>query len=442
MSLSNQMPSRSIFIPLLLCSAAAQCQTQPVTIPAHTPLPVQIGNSLPMRVGQPIRAELLYPVYADNKLIIPAKTIITGTVTALHPNHERRVSARLRADFTPFYTPVVSFNQIQLPNGTTQPITTSTATDGAPIYRLVAPPPRKGGFIRRQFDTGLQILRDQISLFTAPGKKDRLLNLVYSQLPWHPQSIARDTAWTVETAAPFNISPQLTSSDPPAPSARAADSSTWFVQAYLSEKLSSATSKQGDTIRATVAEPIFNSDHTIAVPEGSSLVGTITQAKPARRFGREGVLHFNFRQLVLPTGVTSNVQTSLTAADSAGNQNLAMNSEGVVKPKPQDKIVVPLLLAALAASPLHQDADDRGEVLARKNATASNSIGIIGFIVGTASGSANVAAGFGAYGTALALYNRWIKRGADVTFARDTRIVLQTTQRHAPVLAPNEPASR
>ncbi|GGA77312.1 hypothetical protein GCM10011507_30740 [Edaphobacter acidisoli] len=388
-----------------------------------------------MQVGQPIHGELIYPVYADNKLVLPAKTIVTGSVTALHPNHDRRVSARLRADFTPFYTPVVDFNQIQLPDGTTLTIATSTATDGAPIYRLVAPPPRKGGFIRRQFDTGLQILHDQISLFTAPGKKDRLLRVVYSQLPWHPQNIEKGTAWTVETTTPFTVSEQPASPDPAVSTENSSNSSAWFVQAYLNEKLSSATSKQGEPIRATVAEPIYNPDHSIAVPQGATLVGTITQARPARRFGRAGVLHFNFRQLVLPAGTTRNVETTLTAADSAGGQNLAMNSEGVVKPKPQDKIAIPLLLAALAISPLHEDADDRGEVLARKNATASNSIGIIGFVVGIASGSANVAAGFGAYGTALALYNRWIKRGTDVTFVRDTRIVLQTTPRHAPVLS-------
>lgn len=428
------MPQRTIFISLLLCASAAQCQAKSFTVPAHTPLPVRISNSLPMRVGQPIRAELIYPVYAENRLVLPAKTIVNGTVTALKPNHDRRVSARLRADFTPFYTPVVSFNQIQLPNGSIEPITTSTAADGAPIYRLVAPPPRKGGFLRRQFDTGAQILRDQVSLFTAPGKKDRLLRLVYSQLPLHPQSIEKGTAWTVETTSPFSVPQEPNSPDPNVSTGKSTNTSAWFVQAYLSEKLSSATSKQGETIRATVAEPIYNPDHTIAVPQGATLVGTITQAKPARRFGRAGILHFNFRQLVLPAGTTRNVETTLTAADSASGQNLAMNSEGVVKPKPQDKIAIPLLLAVLAVSPLHEDADDRGEVLARKNATASNSIGIIGFIVGTASGSANVAAGFGAYGTALALYNRWIKRGTDVTFARDTRIVLQTTPRHAPVL--------
>jgi hypothetical protein len=36
-----------------------------------------------------------------------------------------------------------------------------------PVYRLVAPLPRKGGFIRQQVDMGIQILRDNLSIVTA-----------------------------------------------------------------------------------------------------------------------------------------------------------------------------------------------------------------------------------------------------------------------------------
>ncbi|HUZ94904.1 MAG TPA: hypothetical protein VMU57_08325, partial [Edaphobacter sp.] len=413
------------------------CQT--ATVPAGTPLAVQVDDHLPMRVGQPIRAELIYPVYADNKLVLPEKTILEGTVTSLRADHSHRVTARLRADFTPFYIPVVRFTGILLDDGTTLPIVTGTATDGAPIYRLVPPPHRKGGFIHQQFDNGIQVLRDQLAFFTAPDKRDRFTQLLYTQLPYHPQRIQKGTAWTVETAASLNIPPQ--SAPEPALATKPADSSIWIVNAYLTDKLSSTSSKSGQIIHATVAEPIYNPDHTIAVPEGSTLVGAVTQAKPARRFGRVGVLHFDFRQLVLPSGKTQNVQTTVTSADSSSAQNLAMDSEGQVKPKPQDKVIVPLLLIALAASPLHQDRGDGDRELFRKNAGASNSIGLIGFIVGTASGSANVAAGFGAYGAALSLYNRWIKRGGEVTFARDTRIVVQTTARRSQVLKPNLPAT-
>jgi hypothetical protein len=64
----------------------------------------------------------------------------------------------------------------------------------------------------------------------------------------------------------------------------------------------------------------------------------------------------------------------------------------------------------------------------------------LGDIIGVAGGIPCCAAGIGYYGAALAFYDRWIARGPQVTFARDTRIVLQTTARHSSVL-PSKPVS-
>ena len=74
-----------------------------------------------------------------------------------------------------------------------------------------------------------------------------------------------------------------------------------MIQANLSASLSSETSAQGQAIQAVVAEPIYNPDHSVAVPQGATLIGVVTRAKPARRFGRTGVLNFRFSQLQLPT---------------------------------------------------------------------------------------------------------------------------------------------
>jgi hypothetical protein len=425
----------------MLAGVVAGCTAQSITVPAGTPLPVQIDDHLPMRVGQAIDGQLIYPVYVDNNVVLPAKTIFHGTVVDLHSNHSRRISARLHGDFTPFHIPDVRFDSIVLADGTVVPIVTGTATDGAPICRLVAPPPRKGGYVRQQWDVGVQILRDKLTIITGPDKKDRALQFLYTQLPVHPERIEKHTAWTVETSEPillpakdiFADTSALVQDPSKSSSSPKTGGDTWIIQAYLRDSLSSATSKVGESIRATVAEPIYNPDHTIAVPEGATLVGAVTQAKPARSFGRGGALHFDFRKLVLPSG-SQNVQASLTGVDSAVGQNLALDSEGQAKPKPQDKILVPFTLLVLAARPL--DDDGLGGPFGR-NAVASNSLGVIGFIVGTAAGQRNIAAGIGYYGAAISIYERWIKRGRDVTFARDTRLVLQTTPRNSEVLHPD-----
>ena len=75
----------------------------------------------------------------------------------------------------------------------------------------------------------------------------------------------------------------------------------WIIQAYLRDELTSATAKSGQPITAVVAEPVYNADHTIAVPQGATIIGAITNAKPAKSFARAGALGFDFKQIVLPT---------------------------------------------------------------------------------------------------------------------------------------------
>ena len=270
--------------------------------------------------------------------------------------------------------------------------------------------------------------KDRIAVVTAPGKGDRLKQLLYSQLPYHPERIEKDTSWTVDTAAPLNLPGSIPTSSKARHPAAAPDApvATWILQAYLAETISSATSKSGEPIKAIVAEPILNPDGTIAVPQGSILTGAVTQAKPARSFGRVGELRFSFGQITFPGAQPQAVQAALTGADGAGD--MAMNSEGEVKPKPKDKLVVPLILIALAARPLDQDAGRENHAFA-KNAVASNSLGTIGFIIGTAAQKPYLAAGIGYYGSAVSIYERLIRKGKEVSFAHNTRIVLQTTAR-------------
>ncbi|HEX2919327.1 MAG TPA: hypothetical protein VHN81_12460 [Edaphobacter sp.] len=415
-----------------LLAGAGWCQVPAATIPTGTPFVVGIDTHLPMRLNQPVRGYLRYPVFVNGVLILPEKTELRGTVTELRPDRSRRNNARLNADFTPFHIPSVRFTSLTLIDGTTLEFSADTATDGAPVYRLVAPPPRKGGFVRQQYDAGMQILHGQLQQITAPHKGDRLLQLFYHQLPYHPERIESGTTWTVETTAPLsvpqqnNISHSVAEAKPPV----SKTDGDWAILAYLDEGVTSATAKVGQPIKATVAEPVYNADHSVAVPQGATLVGAVTTCKPARSFGRAGTLRFDFKQIVMPRGDKENVQTALTGMDAG--DGMQMNAEGKVKPKPQDKLVVPLILGFLASRPLDEDANFQGG----KNFVGANGIGLAGNIIGWAGGSRYLAAGIGFYGTALSLYRRWIASGHQVAFPRDTRIVLQARVRRSAVLKP------
>jgi hypothetical protein len=208
----------------------------------------------------------------------------------------------------------------------------------------------------------------------------------------------------------------------------------------LDEPLSSETSKDGQAIKATVAEPIYNPDKTIAIPQGSTLIGAVTRTEPSRKCGRTGVLTFTFGQLQIPHEETRIVETRLTAADSA--RNIALNSEGQAKSKPQDKISLPILLAVMARRPLDQDAGKNGG-LGEGNSLGKNAVGgaaglgLVGTIIGLTGTSPNAAAGIGYYGAAGAVYYRWIAHGQKIDFGKNTRIVVVTIPRSSAPMKSN-----
>ena len=440
-------------LPLLLVLQGVVAPASPadsVRLPSGTPIWVKTEHAVPLHVGQPVTVHLVYPIFAENHLVLPVGTEAHGTITGLQPDHQHRIQSRLRGDFTPFSKPVVQFSELILPDGTRVPLPAGPAVDGAPVMRLTPPPPRKGGFIRHELDNGIAMAKDRLHVITGPDKKDRLKQLLYSQLPYHPQQVQAGTVWAVNTTAPMELAENAPPAPPPVASAAVQPKlksvsaqqpnppGTWTLEAYLPEAYTSAKAKVGDPIRAVVAQPVMNAAGAVDVPEGAVLEGEITRARPARRFGRAGVLGFDFRQLTFPGEKAQQVQTDLAGIDADNGNNLALDREGQVKPKPQDKLVVPAILVLLALRPLDEDHGDNGF---GKDAVGSNSLGVLGFIVGTAAGYRNLAAGIGFYGSALALWNRWIKRGDETTFRRDTRLVLQTTARHsAPMISPSNPA--
>ncbi len=159
----------------------------------------------------------------------------------------------------------------------------------------------------------------------------------------------------------------------------------------------------------------------MAIPQGSELVGTITQAKPARWFGRSGKLRFNFREVKLPDGPSQRVDGTLTGADASKSSDLQLDAEGGVQQKSRKGAAVPLVLTFLAGRALDEDGS-----LAGNSAVASNGFGMVGRVVGIVASSRNLSAGIGFYAAALSFYERWVARGHDVVFRKDTRIEVTT----------------
>ena len=449
----NDTRTRLRFLALLSLIVVAPvllAQEISLQVPAATPLPVQLGKHVPMRKGEPLECHLPYPVYAENRLAIPAGSALRGSVISLNPDRSRRIHARLWGDFTPFHIPVVRFDQLVLPDGTVKPIVSDDATDGAPVLHLSTPASKTShSFLSQQITQAKERVKNTVALVTSPGRKDRAVQLLYHQLPYHPERIETATMWTVTLAQPLILKPYEVSAKakihpPVAPPASrkprqasssqgepaSDDKSAWQLRAYLEQTISSANEKNGDTFEAVIAEPVFNPDHTVSVPEGSVLVGIITQVKPARSFGRAGKLRFDFRELKLPGGPSRYVHGTLAGADASKSQQLQIDPEGGVKPQSKNRVIVPMVLTVLAGRALDNDGS-----LAGNAAVSSNGFGIIGRVVGIVAGSRYLAAGIGFYAAGLSFYERWLVHGQNVVFVKNTRIEVTTVPTRKPLAA-------
>jgi hypothetical protein len=410
---------------------AAIAPAEPV-IGKGTSLQVEIDRHYPVKVGEPIEVHLMHPIYADGKLVVPQNTPLQGHVIALQADSKTRWHGRLRGDFTPFHTVQVQFDKLELPSGVV-PLSAAPAANGAPVLRLQAPGVSpKQSFIARRWAEAKTNLHDRIAYFTAPGKGDRALQMLYHQLPYHPERIDAHTAWSFELTAPANLPENTATLPAPAPaSAGSGKAEVWSVNATLSRDLTSANAKPGDPVEALVVEPVYDKDKDLVVPQGSKLVGKVAVAKAARSFGRNGKLRFTFQQVQFPEGYNREVEGALAGAATEKTQNLSLDAEGTITPRSQSSVIAPLLLTILAGRALDED----GNITAQTG-VASNGFGLIGRIVGLAAGDRNLAAGLGFYAAGLSFYDNFLHSGRDVVFPRDTRIEIETTPLRAPVIKP------
>ncbi|MGA7858772.1 MAG: hypothetical protein WCA11_12630 [Terracidiphilus sp.] len=408
-------------------------EPQHPVLPKGTSLQVEVLRHYPMKAGELIEGRMLHPVYSDGRLVVRENSLLRGRVVALEPDGKTRWNGRLRGDFTPYHRAEVQFDELMLPGGALQ-IAAATALDGAPVMHLSAPgaTPRRS-FIAREWAQARGRLHDQVAWFTDPGRGDRALQLLYHQLPYHPERIAAHTAWTFELTAPLALpdSPSVASQEIASAPANGKQE-TWAVHALLTHDLTSARAQPGDPVQALVVEPVYDKDKQLVVPQGSTLIGRVTSARAARSFGRNGKLRFTFQQVKFPEGFGRQVEGSLAGAATEKTQNLQLDAEGTISPRNQASAIAPLLLTMLAGRALDQDGN-----LTAQTGVASNGFGLVGRIVGVAAGNRNLAAGIGFYAAGLSFYENFLRSGRDVVFPKDTRIEIETTPLRAPVLTPN-----
>jgi hypothetical protein len=420
---------------------AAAAEPAPVmvdmNVPAGTPLRVALDSEVRVRrVGQPIHGKTMAPVYAFDKLVIPAGTAVTGEISAIDGvGKKTRTLEAMDGNFSPTRAVHVEFDELQMADGKRLPIQTVTSLAPNGVLKFVSANPSKKNNVQDAASKKVSETRQRIrqrwsdmqKQIHAPGKMHKLERLAIAQLPVRPQYMDAGTTFNADLVQPLDFGKESVAVDKlreigaPPPSGS-------LVHARLIVPLSSATSKKGELVQAVITEPLVASDHLI-LPEGSVIRGSVTQAQPARRLARNGQLRILFHEVAPPNGVEQKVVTSLEGVAVANGEHLKLDSEGgaqVTTPRTRYLTTgIQVMLAAASASPDHDArAGGGGGDLGGSAANGASGFRFVGMAVGMLARSRVVASGFGAYGAANSIYYHFLARGHDVVYPKEMGMVI------------------
>ncbi len=433
-----------------LPTAPSSPQSIALSVPRGTPLQVALDQEIRVkRVGQPVHARIVEPVYAFDRLVVPVGSPVTGQVTKIGTiSGGKRTIAALDADFSPEREVEVSFNDLALPDGRHFQLQTSVSPGSGQVIRFVASAEskeRKGikdaasEKTRQAKEQAKQEWDNAMKQLKTPGRVHRVKRYVEAQLPVHAQYIPVGTVYFAELNAPLDfgsemMTPQMASSiGGPLPPGS-------VVHARLITPLTSATSQKGEAVEAVIAQPLLDGDRHLILPQGSRLTGTVSQVQPAHRFKKNGQLRIRFQELTQPDGIQEKVEATLEGVQSGKDANVKLDSEGgaeATTPKTR-YLATALSLTLAAASVSNGDRDvDNGVAHTRASTGAQVAGGVNGFkLVGMALGLAvhSRALGYtmGAYGAGMSVYSNFIARGHEVVFPKNTAMEIGIGRRQGP----------
>ena len=445
----------SVMALLLGVSARAQDSPPPapvdLVVDAGRPLRIALDQRVNVKhAGQPITGTLIDPLYAYDRIVVPAGTVVRGHVEALEPEPKlARIQSLAAGDFSPHHRVVIQFDILALADGRELPIRTRVGGSAEHVTLRVAAAAaseqsdddeahqgvtgRVRETVAQEKQAAIQKARGALAAIRSPGKKERAEAALIGRLPYHPLYLSRGTVYAAELLAPLEFGSAMPSAVAPPGSMPAAES---ILNARLVTPLDSANTSRGSSIEAIVTEPVFSADHQLVLPEGSRLIGEVTSAAAARRFHRSGQLRFLFESVQPPQQDAGQLLASLYSVQVADGDAVDVDEEGGARARDSKKRFIAPALAVLALrASTHREArrmdNDADDSLGPRPAGGPGSRGLGGFfgwgLAGAAISQISRPAGvaFASVGIARTVYRSVFGKGHDVTFPADTMIQLQ-----------------
>lgn len=418
----------------------------PLAIPAGTPLPVVLEKEMRIhKVGQAIHGKIAEPVYAFDKLVVPAGSEVTGSVSRLGGvSREKRLLAALDANLSPSRDVQIDFDQLVLPDGRLIPLHTKVSPASQGVLQFAASADLKKHKNGEKRNAASKLASEKLNetrheasrewesakqQVFAPGKIHRLERFGMAQLPYHPQYLDAGTRFNAELLEPLDFGTEELTPDKiqmvgmaPVPGS--------VIHALLESPLSSASARKGDAVDAVMTEPLF-SDQQLVLPQGTHLKGMVLQARAARRFRRNGQLRIVFHEIVPPRSAEQHVEASLEGVEVKSDERLSLDSEGGAQATtPKTRYLTTGISVALAAISFAPDSDagrsvqqSGGEAGARA-ANGASGFRVVGILFGVLVHSRALASGFGVYGAGMSIYEHFLTRGRDVEYPKDTAMAI------------------
>jgi hypothetical protein len=402
-----------------------------------TPLRIALDRSVTIhQAGQPVTGIVLEPVYAYDRVVLPAGTRAIGHIARLeHAHGATRAQQIATGDFTPPPVVFVQFDRLEPPAGPPREIRTTPAI-GIETLTVTAAPPSKDNesLAARARDEAVHEARHALQLVTAPGKIERLKNAAIGSLPYHPNSLRARTVYVAPLETP------LTFDTVPGPPRAGADTLPPPDAVLLARIVTAVDSRspKGTALEAVLTRPVLTGDGQLLLPEGTSLTGTVTFSRAARRFHHDGQLRFLIDHIAVPGSAPIAALASLHAVQASGSADLSVDEEGGVSANSSlTRFVAPALAAAALMGSMrdHVETDSDSTVPEVRqgsggSATVGGFIGFSGLGVVLAHVAHPVAVGITIAGLARTTYRAVVGRGQDVSFPEGTPIQLRLAPRH------------
>jgi hypothetical protein len=428
-------------------------------VEAGTPLRLYITHRVWYRKNEIVAAKFAEPVWAFDRVVIPAGTVVQGQVAKLDAVPSMvRARAIVGGDFTPLKRAEVSFTSLVLADGHTIHLETQSSLGLSTIY--VPPgankPKKKQKTTARNPSRVRQFLLQQaqsqanarsrgfFDLIRGPNKREWLENFLLEKLPYHPQWYRSGTRFDAVLKQPLDFGNiTIGSEDLQAVGTYPAPDSV--AQMRILSNLSSGDAHVGDPMNGVLSAPLFSTGHKLVLPEGTRLDGKITLARRARMLHRGGQLRFaieNVETPALAAQQSAQAATPPERVERAQAQLVAVEADpGAVKVDPEGtakatesktRLLRPAIAALVAAKSLDNDAGKQtasgtgGAAGANTSGRALGGFSGFGLLgIAAARGPRNIGAALGFYGLAWSVYSNVVARGGEVTFQKNTAMAIR-----------------